>query len=181
MMNVFVKARAWQVMAVLLSPMLMMVLLERFDIFGSTSERLLVPVLLLNVLFILWVWSIGDLATGLSRSSKGVIDKCFTIIAISLIPITILFLWIEVKVVDDTSSTIAMINYYLGLYGKVAWFFFVGYASKKLVEAEKNTRVKFFDFIGTFILMLIFFIGVWFIQPRVNKLWKKQQLDQAGR
>jgi len=40
----------------------------------------------------------------------------------------------------------------------------------RLVTLERRQPVTFFDYSGPFFLFWFFPIGVWFIQPRVNKL-----------
>lgn len=43
-------------------------------------------------------------------------------------------------------------------------------AAKALVSAEQNKEAEFKDYFTTIVLMLLPFIGVWFIQPRVQKI-----------
>jgi len=45
--------------------------------------------------------------------------------------------------------------------------------SRNLVMAERNNKVKFSGFSREFFLMWFFPIGLWFIQPRINKLYEK--------
>lgn len=46
-------------------------------------------------------------------------------------------------------------------------FYFVARTFK---TAELKRRVQFGDFVGEFFLMWFFFVGVWILQPKVNKL-----------
>jgi hypothetical protein len=46
------------------------------------------------------------------------------------------------------------------------------YVSRLLKSVELGKRVQVADFFGDFILILFFPIGVWIIQPRVNKLFQ---------
>jgi hypothetical protein len=61
-------------------------------------------------------------------------------------------------------------------------FYSMYFASKSLVQAETGKRTTFSNFGGTFILMWAFPLGIWFVQPRVNRLYaerKNAQLPSA--
>jgi hypothetical protein len=45
------------------------------------------------------------------------------------------------------------------------------FVSKSLVVAEKAVGVEFPNYIGTVFLLLLFPIGVWFTQPRINRIY----------
>ncbi|WP_460615167.1 MULTISPECIES: hypothetical protein [Hymenobacter] len=52
----------------------------------------------------------------------------------------------------------------------VPWFLAVS-----LVAIEKKRKPEFGFYFGTLILFLFWPIGLWFIQPRLNKVWRQQQ------
>lgn len=54
------------------------------------------------------------------------------------------------------------------LYG----FYFV---SKSLALAERGESASFSNYVGSFILIWFFPIGVWFFQPKVNQLYAEQE------
>ena len=51
-----------------------------------------------------------------------------------------------------------------------AVFYVLAFSAKNLIMAERQSAVSFFDYSGPFFLMWFFPIGVWFVQPRVNRL-----------
>jgi hypothetical protein len=51
-----------------------------------------------------------------------------------------------------------------------AIFFVMGFAAKNLVMAERQSPARFSDYAGPFFLMWFYLIGIWFVQPRVNRL-----------
>lgn len=53
-------------------------------------------------------------------------------------------------------------------------FWFVG-KSLKMVETQR-TDLSFSDYAGEFFLIWFFFIGVWILQPRINKMFTEQEL-----
>ena len=56
------------------------------------------------------------------------------------------------------------------LLAMVGIFYALLFAAKSLVTLERNQAPTFFDYSGPFFLLWFFPIGVWFVQPRVNKL-----------
>ncbi len=57
------------------------------------------------------------------------------------------------------------------LFATTCMFYGLYFVSKNLVMAEKKQKVVLVDYVGTFLLIWFFPIGVWFVQPRVNKLF----------
>lgn len=47
------------------------------------------------------------------------------------------------------------------------------FAAKTIRSAELQTNARFSTFVGDFFLIWIFPVGVWFVQPRINKLLEK--------
>lgn len=56
------------------------------------------------------------------------------------------------------------------LLATIAVLYVLGFSAKNLIMAEKQAAISFFDYAGPFFLMWFFPIGVWFVQPRVNRL-----------
>ena len=47
------------------------------------------------------------------------------------------------------------------------------FTAKTIKTAELERKVGFGDFVGEFLLLWFYPIGIWFLQPRVNKLIEK--------
>lgn len=73
---------------------------------------------------------------------------------------------------DNYYALALMPAYFLGLFYA---FYFV---AKNLVMAEQKKKVVFNDFAESFFLAWLFPIGVWFIQPRVNRMFEQQENTQ---
>lgn len=54
------------------------------------------------------------------------------------------------------------------------------FAAKTIRSAELQTNARFSDFVGDFFLIWIFPVGIWFIQPRINKLVEKTANSSTG-
>ncbi len=56
----------------------------------------------------------------------------------------------------------------------VGVLYIVYFVSKNLVMAERGTPVSFDQYVGLFFLLWFFPIGVWIIQPKINRLFRNQ-------
>jgi hypothetical protein len=54
------------------------------------------------------------------------------------------------------------------------------FVAEGLVIAETGKRVSFFDCVGPFFLIWFFVIGVWFIQPRINRLYATKRNAESA-
>jgi hypothetical protein len=59
----------------------------------------------------------------------------------------------------------------LWLFGVLYLVYFV---SKNLVMAERGTPVSYDQYVGLFFLLWFFPIGIWIIQPKINRLYRNQ-------
>jgi len=50
-------------------------------------------------------------------------------------------------------------------------FFDLNFVSKSLALAETGRAVSFYDYAGPFFLLWFFPLGIWFVQPRINRLF----------
>jgi len=53
-------------------------------------------------------------------------------------------------------------------------FYSMYFVAKTIKTAELQRKVGFGDFVGEFFLLWFYFIGVWIVQPKVNKLYGKE-------
>jgi hypothetical protein len=56
----------------------------------------------------------------------------------------------------------------------VCLFYLLYFVSRNLVLAETGKPVSFYEYAGPFFLLWFFPIGVWFIQPKVNRLFSER-------
>jgi len=59
-------------------------------------------------------------------------------------------------------------------------FYGLYFVSKSLVMAETGERASFFNCLGPFLLLWFAIIGVWFIQPRVNRLYTEKRARESA-
>lgn len=56
-------------------------------------------------------------------------------------------------------------------------FYTLYFAAKTIKTVELQREVKFGEFVGEFFLIWFYFIGVWILQPKVNKMVEDGRLD----
>lgn len=132
------------------------------------------------IVFFGWFWS---MAIGLQQKVPEEIEmkvnkfKVFFFIPLSYI----IFLVISMSGVFSAMSMdiyanigwIAAIILPLHLLSIFCIFYCIYFVAKTIKTAELKKEVGFGDFAGEFFLLWFYFIGIWFIQPKVNRLYKE--------
>ena len=62
----------------------------------------------------------------------------------------------------------------LHLLAMLCMFYLLNFVAKNLVLAETDRAAKFYDYAGPFFLLWFFPIGVWAVQPRINRLYAEK-------
>jgi hypothetical protein len=61
----------------------------------------------------------------------------------------------------------------------VCLFYLLYFVSKNLVLAETGKHASFYEYAGPFFLLWFFPIGVWIVQPKVNRLYVEKSSTEA--
>lgn len=139
------------------------------------------PIMMLfSLLFFSWLWAI---AMGLQKwVPKDIQMKTTRFKIFFFIPlIYILFISISMTGVFSVDANTFFLNLGgiisvivpLHLFSMFCIFYMLYFAAKTLKTVELKRKVGFGDYAGEFFLLWFYFIGVWIIQPRVNKLYKE--------
>ena len=59
-------------------------------------------------------------------------------------------------------------------------FYVMYFASKCLVRAELSRPISFYDCLGPLFLIRFFPLGIWVLQPKINRFYAKYRGAQAG-
>jgi len=59
-------------------------------------------------------------------------------------------------------------------------FYLWQFIAKNLVLAEKGREVEFPQYMGAFLLLWLFPIGIWFLQPRINRLYAARDTEHPA-
>lgn len=168
-MSIYLKAKHWQLFIVLVGAMfaaqsLMVVSMATGNVPGTLV--LVLPTLLMGVLFFGWLWSVSSacfkaLPAELKSSPRPM--QAGLIYAILYLVFSGLFFF---GPGEQPSGYVILMH----LLAMTAIFYSLGFTAKQLVKLEQGKYVSFFSYSGSFFLFWFFPIGVWFIQPKVNKL-----------
>lgn len=82
----------------------------------------------------------------------------------------------------EPMSTFRTLNFYftLPLVAILCALYAFYFAAKNLAMAEKSGPVKFRDYAGPLLLIWFFPLGVWFVQPGINRLYAQSKAPRAG-
>lgn len=123
--------------------------------------------------FATWIYSVG-LYGQEKIKILGLESMKLTMFKITTLSIPIIFilLWTISPLKEDEGNW-GIATILLGLLSVdliYAVIYSIYFAAKTIVTVEKAKPVEFNDYIGTIILTVLFLVGVWIIQPKVNRL-----------
>ncbi len=171
-MQIFVKAKHWQLFVVLCGLMYT----PSLFIFDSPIPFLYDALTVIFMLvFFCWLYAI---AIECNKRTSVELQKSPTYMLISLIYVAtyaIVFSILLSLAQDSTQPLniallIPLIIIPFHFLAAVCIFYSFGFTAKRLVTLQRGKSVDFYDYIGTFFMFWFFPLGIWFIQPKVNSL-----------
>lgn len=180
-MNLFLRLKAWQIFGLLfgLPMVLQFVAISMLVNTLSPATIIIIPfmTLLLMVLFCSWLYTLG-----ISLHKKLPSDIPMHLIKFKIcgsIPILYMVFIVFFGIFHfflsqsgDSTGIIAMgIIMPMHLLSMFCLFYCIYFIAKALRSVELNRLVTFSDFAGDFFLIWFFPIGIWIIQPRINRLF----------
>jgi hypothetical protein len=117
--------------------------------------------------FLGWFWSMGSFLSSIVQPAlklkMGFFRFALFYAAIYLPVFMVLF-----QSLNPTVSAVIMPFHFFAMY---CIFYLLYFVSKSLVLVETGKAASFYDYAGPFFLIWFFPIGVWIIQPRINRLY----------
>jgi hypothetical protein len=166
MLKLFLVAKAWQIFLLLVGCMF------ASAVFMSTSPDPFVGMLIGTLIFMgvwmAWLWTIAQAS---NQKVDPVLRKSTRMIAVS-IAYAALYVLVSPLIWPDLEGRpgVPALMVPMHLLAMVAIFYVLLFTANRLVTLDRKQKVSFFDYSGPFVLLWFFPLGVWFIQPRVNKL-----------
>lgn len=163
----FLNAKGWQLFLVLFGSMLVGPLVT--SALPDPILGMAVTSLIFMALYVGWLWAIATTAnqkldSSLKKSTKwmglGLLYAAvYLVVALMFLPST-------------TGPGQGMPGFIIPMHllAMFAMFYALVFTAKRFVTLERKQEVTFFEYSGPFFLLWFFPIGVWFIQPRVNKM-----------
>ena len=117
-----------------------------------------------------WIWSIGNVSNRAASESARRPDRFFNF----ALPYTFTYLvfayffFPSPGKMDDPVVPIGFVMI-LHIFAVVCTFYAIASAAMRLKSYETGNRVGFGGAFGTFLMIWFFPLGVWFVQPRINR------------
>ncbi|MDH7444957.1 hypothetical protein [Aquimarina sp. 2201CG14-23] len=195
MTDIFLKAKHWQLFIVMLGIPLLFQFYTMFNMFSefeiesnSNPENVMntfrmfpIIMILFTLVFFGWFWSIAiGLQKNIPQEIKMKVKKFKILFFIPLIYIIFFMIYMGNLFSGignnafANSGRITGIILPLHLFSMFCIFYSMYFVAKTIKTAELQRKVGFGDFAGEFFLLWFYFIGIWIIQPKVNKLYQKE-------
>ncbi|WP_282032686.1 hypothetical protein [Winogradskyella eximia] len=158
-MNIFLKLKHWQIFLIWIIGTIQMSIFIKSDLWFLSFG-------LYIGLFLGWIYSIGKVLNK-NVELNNRMKIWWILYLISLIPFAVNTRDMLTQSYDRIDSWIIAIA---GIIGLVAITKIVIFSAKALKKAETKTEHKTTDLILEIFFIFLFTIGIWVLQPRLNKL-----------
>jgi hypothetical protein len=118
-----------------------------------------------------WFWSMGSFLDSIVKPELKLKARFFRFVLIY--PFVYLFIFFPFLFLRPAPVPAAVIVP-LSLFGMFCLLYIFYFVSKNLVLAETGEPASFSEYAGLFLLFCFFPIGVWVIQPRINRLYEER-------
>jgi hypothetical protein len=176
----FVRAKHWQIFLLFL----VVFAVGEFPVFGNLaattqSQESYGVVLVLTEIamavatwcFLLWLWSLGSFLTSVVRPAVK-LKKGFFLFTILC---SVIYAPVAIALFHIIDRKLFIVAIPLHLFGVFCMFCNLYFVAEGLVVAETGEGPSFLDCLGPFLLLWFAIIGVWFIQPRINRLFAEKR------
>jgi hypothetical protein len=127
--------------------------------------------LVFTCFFLSWFWSMGSFLNSLLQPP---LRRNIRFFGFSLVfPYLYTFIFIAVLLRSNPSLPALLILIALNLLAMFCLLYPFYFIAKSLVQAEAGKPATFYDYAGPFFLLWFFPVGVWFTQPRINRLYEQ--------
>ncbi len=141
--------------------------------FGKVSLRFGFVTVPFMICFLGWFWSMGSFLSSIVRPALRLNTKFFHFALVY--PGLYIFVFIALFQTFTTYPALLAIILPLHFFAIFCIFYGLYFVSKSLVMAETSRSVSFYDYAGPFFLIWFFPLGVWFTQPRINRLYETRR------
>lgn len=181
----FVRAKHWQLFFLFVATLLVMEVVAFGSFFAAekspeeaTTAMLLMATLtgLCMLCFLFWLWSLGSFLSSIVQPALRLRTGFFLFSVIY----SSVYVFGFGAIFQSINPKLFVVIIPLHLFAMYCIFYCLVFVAKNLVMAESGRRVTFYDYAGPFFLVWFYFIGVWFIQPRINRLYAEKRNAGAG-
>lgn len=181
-MNIFLRLKHWQLFGLLMGIPIILQVVGMASIFASKDPTAMLttfPIMMILFIgvFIGWFYALG---TNLNKKLPDTVKmnltkfKWFLFIPLGYMLFLCVFMFGLAKNLSgggQPNPAILLLIVPLHLFSMFCIFYCLYFNAKSLKAVELQRPVTFSDYAGEFFLIWIFPIGVWILQPRINKMF----------
>ncbi len=192
-MRILLDLKHWQLFLLIVGIPFVLALLDNIIVLGTVSEggsiKIIINLLKLLPIYVyyLWILSVGSvLSERLPKEGNLHYNMSYfpwLILVSAIITTAFIFISVNEKVnqaveqgapsgssLFDSSFWAFVIPVFIAI---ACLFAAINKMVKILVSAERKSTVRANDFFSEYVMAVVFPIGIWFLQPRINKLSNK--------
>ena len=163
-MKLFIRARHWQLFIIMIGGMIG----SQFLIIASSFNHIVfaASTTLFALLFFGWIFSIGTVANEIlpeELKSSPKYMQASLIYAVSYLLFASMFVF-------KPGGTLPGYVVFMHLAAMAGIFYSMLFTAKQLAKLDTGNNVTFYQYSGPFFMLWFFPIGIWFLQPKINKL-----------
>jgi uncharacterized RDD family membrane protein YckC len=128
--------------------------------------------------FLTWFWSMGSFLSSIVQPSLRLKMRFFRFAL--LYPAAYIFVFFALFQSTSTNPALLALIFPLHFFAMFCMFYDLYFVSKSLTMAETQRPASLYDYAGPFFLLWFFPVGVWMIQPRVNRLYLQLAASPTG-
>ncbi len=163
------EAKHWQIFISLIIPSLIYSLVPNSSILIIQIKNIII-----GLAYYSWLYVLGK---GLNYCIPRRHMLSDTFLTFNFFFFSLSYTLLNILLDPGTTINFRGVGFLLFLYFLFSYLYLFYFAAKALTSAEKLRRTSFKDHIGEMFLLMIGLIGVWILQPRVNKVYL-QNLDE---
>ncbi len=188
-MKAFLRMKHWQLfLLIMLAPLLLpLIMLLAIALSGDSLMVLTaIPIIVLVCVGVFFGWFYA-LGTGLHEKLPAESDLKIGRFKFSIfLPVTYLLLislyitsmfFNGEQALEESFPAIFALIMPLHLLSMFCIFYSMYFISKALRSVELQRNVTLNDYIGEFFLIWFYFVGIWILQPRINKIFHPEEQD----
>jgi hypothetical protein len=122
--------------------------------------------------FLFWFWAMGTFLDSILQPGQRLGMRIFRLALIY--PAVYLPIFMAFFLSLSVNPWLFAVIFPLHVLAMSSMFYLLYFVSKSLVLAEKGKASSFYDYAGPFFLLWFFPIGIWFTQPRINRLYAER-------
>jgi len=169
--QLYARARHWQVLALILA---LWGIAATVGLLGSGTIFETVSMILGVLCYATFYFPMGSFLNSVVPPNLRLNFAFFRINVIFLCLYLVLFDSLFRAITHASSSLLLLMIIPLHLFATFCLFYNLYFVSKSLVLAERGKNVSFTGYFESFILIWFFPFGIWFTQPRINRLYAEK-------